>query len=60
MAQGADGVLLSGSGSTVFALFEDPERASAVDIGQGNGKQFLTETITSFSEFLPGEILDRL
>ena len=62
MAQGADGVLLSGSGSTVFALFDDPVRARATiaDIDRGDGKQFLTETITSFSEFLPGEILDRL
>lgn len=58
-AQGALGVLLSGSGSTVYGIFDDPEKADAACSGlNGDWERVVTETIGSFSEFLPGEILN--
>lgn len=60
LALGAKGVLLSGSGSTVFGLFDNPEQANSACASYKNrdGGLFLAETITSFSEFLPREMLD--
>ncbi len=58
-ARGALGVLLSGSGSTVFGIFNDPEKARVACAGlNGEWERVVTETIGSFSEFLPGEILN--
>lgn len=56
----ADGTLLSGSGSTVFAVFEDSKTASqACSVcKKGDWDTFLTETISSFSEFLPESMID--
>jgi len=56
---GAQGVLLSGSGSTVFGLFDNPEQAKIAytKYNHGDGGLFLAETVTSFSEFLPEEML---
>ncbi|GJL78683.1 MAG: 4-diphosphocytidyl-2-C-methyl-D-erythritol kinase [Nitrospinaceae bacterium] len=56
---GADGCLLSGSGSTVFAIFDNPDRAKSAyaKFNKGNGGVFLTETVSSFSEFWPQEML---
>jgi 4-diphosphocytidyl-2-C-methyl-D-erythritol kinase len=56
----AAGTLVSGSGSTVFGVFEDAKvaeqafarcREEAWDV-------FLTETISSFSEFMPEDLLN--
>jgi 4-diphosphocytidyl-2-C-methyl-D-erythritol kinase len=60
LALGAQGVLLSGSGSTVFAVFDRSERAESAfaNYKKEDGELFLTETITGFSEFLPEEILN--
>ena len=58
-AQGALGVLLSGSGSTVFGLFDDLEKARVACANlNGDWERVITETIGSFSEFLPEEILN--
>jgi len=59
LALGAQGVLLSGSGSAVFAIFDNPERAESAyaNYNKEDGGLFLTETVTGFSEFLPEEIL---
>lgn len=58
-AQGALGVLLSGSGSTVYGIFDDSEKAyTASSELTGDWKRVVTETIGSFSEFLPEEILN--
>jgi len=56
---GAKGSLLSGSGSTVFAVFDNPEDAKSAysKYNRGNGRVFLTETVTGFSEFWPDEML---
>ena len=50
-----DGVLVSGSGSAVFAIFGDSARASQAfaRLQGGDWDLFLTETVTSLSEFLP-------
>ena len=59
LARGALGVLLSGSGSTVYGIFDDPEKANAASIClNGCWDRIVTETIGSFSEFLPEEILN--
>ncbi len=57
---GANGCLLSGSGSTVFAIFDDPDRARSAyaKVNKGRGGVFLTETVSSFSEFWPQEMLN--
>ena len=56
---GAKGSLLSGSGSTVFAVFDDPDCAknAYAKYNKGSRRIFLTETVTSFSEFWPDEML---
>ncbi|NIQ02124.1 MAG: hypothetical protein GWM98_18380 [Nitrospinaceae bacterium] len=59
-AAGAQGVLLSGSGSAVFGIFEDSQRAEEAWVQCGEGEawdRFLTETISSFSEFLPEDLI---
>jgi 4-diphosphocytidyl-2-C-methyl-D-erythritol kinase len=56
---GALGVLLSGSGSTVFGIFDDSEKARVACAGlNGAWKRVVVETIESFAEFFPGEILN--
>ena len=57
--QNAKGVLMSGSGSSVFGLFDDPEQAKTAYASFENGDwdRSLTETIATFDEFLPEEIL---
>ena len=58
-AWGALGVLLSGSGSTVFGIFDDPEKARAAYEGlNGDWERVISETIQSFAEFFPEEILN--
>jgi 4-diphosphocytidyl-2-C-methyl-D-erythritol kinase len=58
-ALGALGVLLSGSGSTVFGIFDDSEKARVACAGlNGNWKRVVVETIESFTEFFPEEILN--
>ncbi len=58
-AWGALGVLLSGSGSTVFGIFDDPEKARVAYAGlNGDWERVISETIGSFSEFFPEEILN--
>lgn len=57
---GARGSLLSGSGSTVFALFDtlDGAKSAYTGLNIGNGEAFLTETVACFSEFWPDEMLN--
>jgi len=57
---GAKGSLLSGSGSTVFAIFDNPNCAKSAytNLNKGNWEVFLTETVTCFSEFWPDEMLN--
>ena len=58
-AWGALGVLLSGSGSTVFGIFDDPEKAQVACASlNGDWERVVTETIESFTEFYPKEILN--
>ena len=58
-AWGALGVLLSGSGSTVFGIFDDPEKAQVACASlNGDWERVVTETIESFTEFYPEEILN--
>ena len=58
-AWGALGVLLSGSGSAVFGIFDDPEKARAAYEGlNGDWERVISETIESFAEFFPEEILN--
>lgn len=58
-AQNAQGVLVSGSGSTVFAIFSDARQANQAQAqcNAGNWDTFLTETVSSLSEFLPEAVL---
>ena len=55
-----EGVLLSGSGSTVFAVFANSKEANHAYIAckRAEWDTFLTETISSFSEFLPEQMLN--
>ena len=57
---GAEGVLMSGSGSAVFGIFTDPEQADNAYylLNQELVNVFLAPTIQTFSEFLPKDILD--
>lgn len=57
---GSPGSLLSGSGSTVFGIFDNPEVAKSAysRLARGNWDLFLTETIHSLAEFFPEEMLD--
>jgi len=57
-AWGALGVLLSGSGSTVFGIFDDPDKARVACAGlNGAWERVLVETIESLTEFWPEDIL---
>lgn len=56
---GAGGALLSGSGSTVFGIFDNPELAKKA-LARFAGKKykvFLAKNVTSFSEFFPEEMI---
>ena len=56
---GALGVLLSGSGSTVFGIFDDPEKARVACAGlSGTWERVIVETIESLTEFCPEDILN--
>ena len=58
-AWGALGVLLSGSGSTVFGIFDDPEKARVACAGlSGTWERVIVETIESLTEFCPEDILN--
>lgn len=56
----ADGALLSGSGSAVFGLFGDSDRAQEAYARccEEDWDTFLTETVSSFSEFMPESLLN--
>ena len=59
LALGAKGALLSGSGSTVFGIFDNPETANSAHARLDRGKfmLFLAETVVSLSELYPEEML---
>jgi len=58
-AWGALGVLLSGSGSTVFGIFDNPEKARVACAGlNGTWERVIVETIESLTEFCPEDILN--
>jgi 4-diphosphocytidyl-2-C-methyl-D-erythritol kinase len=59
LALGAKGALLSGSGSTVFGIFDNPETANSAHARLDRGKfmLFLAESIVSLSELYPKEML---
>ena len=56
----AAGTLVSGSGSTVFGIFEDARVAEQafVRLREEAWDTFLTESVSSFSEFLPENLLN--
>ncbi len=59
LGSGAEGALLSGSGSTVFGIFDNPDLAKKA-LARFEGKKykvFLAKSITSFSEFFPDEMI---
>ena len=59
LGSGAEGALLSGSGSTVFGIFDNPDLAKKA-LARFAGKKhkvFLAKSITSFSEFFPDEMI---
>jgi 4-diphosphocytidyl-2-C-methyl-D-erythritol kinase len=61
LLSGAAGSLLSGSGSTVFGIFEDPKTAQEAYsslLKKGSWDVFLTETIDSLAQLFPEEMLD--
>lgn len=62
LASGAKGALLSGSGSTVFGIFDNPETANTAFTRLQGGKfrLFLAESIISLSELYPDEMLAAL
>ena len=59
LALGAKGALLSGSGSTVFGIFDNPEIASNAhsQLEGGEFRLFLAESVVSLSELYPEEML---
>ena len=59
LALGAKGALLSGSGSTVFGIFDNPEIAKNAysQLDRGGLTLFLVESVASLSELYPEEIL---
>jgi 4-diphosphocytidyl-2-C-methyl-D-erythritol kinase len=59
LSSGAGGALLSGSGSTVFGIFDNLEIAKKALVRFTGGKHrvFLAKTITRFSEFYPKEMI---
>ena len=56
----AEGVLLSGSGSAVFGIFADSKEAERAYTRccEEDWDTFLTETVASFSEFMPEKLLN--
>jgi 4-diphosphocytidyl-2-C-methyl-D-erythritol kinase len=56
----ADGTLLSGSGSVVFGIFENSQVAQEAYFRccEEDWDTFLTETVSSFSEFMPENLLN--
>ena len=59
LSSGAEGALLSGSGSTVFGIFDNPEIAEKA-LARFTGKKYgvcLAKSITRFSEFFPEEMI---
>lgn len=56
----SEGALVSGSGSTVFAVFASSQEANHAYIAckEEEWDTFLTETVSSFSEFLPEQMLN--
>lgn len=56
----ADGVLLSGSGSAVFGIFADAKEAERAYVRccEEDWESFLTDTVASFSEFMPEKLLN--
>jgi 4-diphosphocytidyl-2-C-methyl-D-erythritol kinase len=59
-SQSAVGTLVSGSGSTVFGIFEDSKAAEQAfaRCSEEAWDTFLTETVSSFSEFMPESLLN--
>ena len=59
LSSGAGGSLLSGSGSTVFGIFENPEIAkkALARFTGGKYRACLAKSITRFSEFFPKEMI---
>jgi 4-diphosphocytidyl-2-C-methyl-D-erythritol kinase len=59
LSSGAGGALLSGSGSTVFGIFDNPDIAkkALVRFTGGKNRVFLAKSITRFSEFFPKEMI---
>lgn len=59
LALGAKGALLSGSGSTVFGIFDNPETAKTVyaRFKGGEFRVFLAESVANLSELYPEEVL---
>jgi 4-diphosphocytidyl-2-C-methyl-D-erythritol kinase len=59
LALGAKGALLSGSGSTVFGIFDNPETANSAHarLDRGNFMLFLAESVVNLSELYPEEML---
>ncbi len=59
LALGAKGALLSGSGSTVFGIFDNPETAknAYTRLDRGEFRLFLAENVVSLSELYPEEML---
>ena len=59
LSSGAGGALLSGSGSTVFGIFDNPEIAKKA-LAKFTGKKYrvcLAKSITRFSEFFSEEMI---
>lgn len=56
----ADGALLTGSGSAVFGIFEDSQGAQEAYARccEEDWDTYLTETVSSFSEFMPENLLN--
>jgi 4-diphosphocytidyl-2-C-methyl-D-erythritol kinase len=59
LSSGAGGALLSGSGSTVFGIFDNPEIAkkALARFTEGKYRVCLATSITRFSEFFPKEMI---
>jgi 4-diphosphocytidyl-2-C-methyl-D-erythritol kinase len=59
LALGAKGALLSGSGSTVFGIFDNPETAKNAHarLDREKFRLFLAESVASLSELYPEEML---
>lgn len=57
---GAEGSLMSGSGSAVFGIFSDNDRAkdAQAKLNQKEWDVFLVETVSKCSQFLPEEIIN--